>query len=221
VGVVALVGAIGGRLACGWACPFGLLQELLLRRRRRGKDPLPRSARLVKYAILAVFVIGLPLVLSYPSSPMFCKYICPAGTLEGGVPLVAHDRLSGNGIYPIGVLFAWKIFLMAAFLTGAALVSRFFCRTACPLGAAWGLFNRASLIALEVDKGACTRCGFCKAVCPMDIGVFENAGSAECIRCFKCTGCPSSAVRIVVRGITDGRGERVEPDGSQGPEGES
>lgn len=212
VGAVAVVGAIGGRLACGWICPFGLAQELLLVRRNR-PTPLPRWPLLIKYAFLAVFVIALPLLLAYPSSPMFCKLICPAGTSEAGIPLMAHDRLAGDAVYPVGLLFAWKLLLMLGFLAGTLVVSRFFCRTACPLGAAWGLFNRTSLVALEVDRGECTRCGFCKAICPMDIEIFEDAGSAECIRCFRCADCPHGAVRVVVRGLTSGRGAEAEQEG--------
>jgi len=198
VGAIAIVGAICGRFPCGWVCPFGFLHDLLYLHKDR-PSPLPWWARFVKYAILAVFVIALPLALTSPSSPLFCKYICPAGTAEAGIPLVGHDKLVGEGIYPVGLLFVWKIALMLGFLAGALLVSRFFCRTTCPLGAAWGLFNGVSLVGLEVDTGECTQCGFCKAVCPMDIGIFESPGDAECIRCLKCTQCPHSAVKVVLR----------------------
>jgi ferredoxin-type protein NapH len=208
-GAIALVGALCGRFPCGWVCPFGFLHDVLYRRKDR-PSPLPWWARFVKYALLVGLVIALPLALTSPSSPLFCKFICPAGTAEAGIPLVGYDRILGEGIYPVGLLFTWKIALMAGFLGGALVASRFFCRTACPLGAAWGLFNGVSLVGLEVDKGECTQCGFCKAVCPMDIGIFESPGDAECIRCLKCTACPHSAVKVVVRGITGGQAEPEE-----------
>ena len=146
-GVILVVGAIAGRFACGWLCPFGLLQELVFRRRR----PMPAvgAARYWKYVLLAVLVLGLPLLLPYPSSPNFCKYVCPAGTIEAGAPLVGYDVATGGGAFSLGWLFAWKAALAAAILAAAFFISRFFCRTLCPLGAAWGLLNRISLVAVK------------------------------------------------------------------------
>jgi len=199
-GAILLVGAVGGRFACGWICPFGLLQELLFVRRAVRGAHLPAGARSLKYALLVVLVIGLPLALPYPSSPNFCKYVCPAGTIEAGVPLVAHDKVAGRGAFDIGRLFAWKVALAAGVFVGMLFISRFFCRVFCPLGAAWGLFNRVSLLAMEVDRSRCDLCGFCRAVCPVDISIYADPDSAECVRCFKCTHCPQGAVRVVLRG---------------------
>lgn len=207
-GFIGAIGAVGGRFACGWICPFGLLQELLYARKGR-RSRLPRWSRQVKYVFLAVLVIAVPLLTPYPHSPEFCKRICPAGTLEAGIPLVLYDRITGAGVFEVGFLFAWKVGLLAVFLAGIVLVSRFFCRTSCPLGASWSLFNRVSLVALEVDAGKCVRCGQCRTACPMDVSVFEDSGSPECIRCLKCVGnCPQSAVRTVVRLGGSGRGGR-------------
>lgn len=200
-GVILLVGAVGGRLACGWICPFGLLQELLFTRRRAMRGVrLPAGARYVKYAMLVVLVVGAPLVMPYPSSPNFCKFVCPAGLIEAGAPLVGYDIFAGRGAFVLGWLFAWKAGLAVVILAGILFTSRFFCRAICPLGAAWGLFNRISLVAIDVDRSKCTRCGFCRTVCPVDILIYEDAGSAECVRCFKCTRCPESAVKVVLRG---------------------
>jgi len=200
-GVILLAGALGGRLACGWICPFGLLQELLFTRRRATRGVrLPAGARYVKYAMLGVLVVALPLVLPYPSSPNFCKFVCPAGTIEAGAPLVGYDIAAGRGAFELGWLFVWKVSLSVVILVGVLFISRLFCRVLCPLGAAWGLFNRISLVAIEVDRSRCTRCGFCRTVCPVDIYIYEDAGSAECVRCFNCTRCPESAVKVVLRG---------------------
>lgn len=93
-GFLMFVGGLMGRFVCGWLCPFGLIQDLL------HKIPLPKKVktfrgdkllRKLKYAILIVFVILLPLFLVDmlgQGAPWFCKLICPAGTLEGGIPLV-------------------------------------------------------------------------------------------------------------------------------------
>lgn len=100
-GAILLMGAVMGRMVCGFLCPFGLIQELLYKipfvkkvRTFRGDKQL----RYVKYLLLAVLVVLLPMVMSAggDAPPMFCKYVCPAGALEGGVPLVAADRLKGG-----------------------------------------------------------------------------------------------------------------------------
>ena len=94
-----LVGALCGRLVCGFLCPFGLIQDLL------HKIPLPKKLKIrtfpgdkqlryLKYFFLVVFVIVLPLL--YESNPFFCKYICPSGMLLGGIPLMTYGSLAGN-----------------------------------------------------------------------------------------------------------------------------
>ncbi len=198
-GVILLVGTLAGRFACGWLCPFGFLQDLFYSRGRR-RIPLPGWALYAKYVFLAVFVVGLPLFVAYPASPAFCKWICPAGTLEAGAPLVLVDEIAGRGQFVLGFLFVWKISVAFVFLCGVLLISRFFCRTACPLGAIWGILNRVSLLAVRVDQKACTKCGFCRSVCPVDISIYENSDSPECIRCFKCLKCPEGAVTVGLRG---------------------
>ena len=91
IGILLLFGIIFGRTICGYLCPTGLLQELL------HKIPVPklkknRCTRMLsglKYIILAVLVIFIPLWMGFKDYPLpaFCKYICPAGTLQGAVGL--------------------------------------------------------------------------------------------------------------------------------------
>ena len=51
--------------------------------------------RRLKYVIFLVFVILLPMFvvdIMGQGAPYFCKLICPAGTLEGGIPLVLLNK---------------------------------------------------------------------------------------------------------------------------------
>ncbi|HAK68512.1 MAG TPA: 4Fe-4S ferredoxin [Treponema sp.] len=190
-GFLLAVGVILGRAVCGFLCPFGLIQDLL------HKIPSPKlklwkPLRFVKYAVLIIFVLILP-VSSSTGSPAFCQYICPAGTLQGGIPMIAtHPELHGS----LGGLFFMKASILLIVITGSVFISRFFCKLLCPLGALYGLLNKISLCRVQVDYEKCTGCGKCHAECPMDVNPVTNPRSAECIRCGKCIhGCPAKALK--------------------------
>ncbi len=202
IGCMGMLGATFGRLICGWACPFGLLQELLY------KLPTPKRSlwpplRFGKYACLFVFVILLPLMAvdSYGlGRPWFCKYLCPAGTLEAGLPMLLLDPSLRS--LP-GSLYLFKLVTLVGLLGGSIGCSRFFCRSLCPLGAFYGLFNRNSLIRLKFIADNCTKCGACHSVCPVDLHFNESPGSAECIGCLRCLSlaCRAQAIRLRVGGL--------------------
>jgi len=125
--------------------------------------------------------------------PWFCKYICPSGTLFAGLPLVAMNTpLQGA----IGELFSWKVFLLIVITILSIWYYRPFCKYLCPLGAAYSAFNPIALYRYQVKEEACTKCGKCQKVCKMDIKVWENPNSPECIRCGDCIkNCPENAIR--------------------------
>lgn len=188
LGLLLLFGALLGRFVCGFLCPFGLLQELLhkLPTPKVKKSKWTRRLSWLKYLILAVFVVGLPLVLLEPG---FCKYICPAGTLEGGLPLTAaNETLRALA----GKLFTWKVLVLALIAAGAVFCYRAFCRFLCPLGAFYSLFCRVAAVRPRVDVHKCTHCGACVARCKMDI---REVGDRECISCMDCKDhCPEGAI---------------------------
>ena len=195
-GFLLAVGLVWGRLICGFLCPFGLFQELL------HKVPLPKRKLwvpllYVKYFILIVFVLLLPLLwtgFSGAGRPAFCEYICPAGTLEAGLPLLAA-RPEFRQV--LGGLFAWKFLILVLVITGSMMNYRFFCKSLCPLGAIYGLLNRISLYRLQLRREACVACGKCQSVCPMGVDPVRNPGAAECIRCGECvTACTRQALSL-------------------------
>ena len=204
LGILLLYGVILGRTVCGWLCPLGLAQELL------HKIPTPkirksRGTRIVswlKYIILAVFVVGLPLWYGLRDDlplPAFCKYICPAGTAEGAVGLLSSPA-NASFFSMLGLIFTRKFVIMLVIGLACVFCYRSFCRFLCPLGAIYGLFNRFNVIGVQVDDTRCTRCGACVSACGMDV---RHVGDHECIHCGKCMAvCHPGAISIKAGKIT-------------------
>lgn len=200
-GFLLLFGAVLGRFVCGWLCPFGLVQDLLHKipfPRKWRVLPGERGLRALKYVLLVLFVILLPLtVLDVvgQGQPWFCKYICPSGTLLGGIPLVASNPALRSAL---SWLFAWKGALLAAVVLLSVVLWRPFCRYLCPLGAVYGLFNPVALCRYAIQEDKCTRCGSCQAACPMDLPVYRQPNTTQCIRCGKCrAACPQDAIALL------------------------
>lgn len=198
LGFFLVVGTFFGRFVCGFLCPFGLIQELL------HKIPFPkkiktfrgdRFLRYAKYVILLIFVILLPLFAvdaAGSGSPWFCKWICPAGTMEAGIPLVSTNPLLQE---TVGFLFTWKLLILAVTIFLSIIIYRPFCKYICPLGAIYALFNRVSVYRYKIDPVKCTRCRQCDQGCPMNISPWSQTNHAECIRCGKCKDiCKAGAI---------------------------
>lgn len=200
VGFFLFVGALLGRVVCGFLCPFGLVQDLIYKIpffKKRKNMPGHKVLVGLKYVMLVVMVIILPMfaVSAYGiSDPWFCKYICPSGTLFGGVPLIAANE----GLQQVlGGLFIWKATVLVGILLWSLWIYRPFCKYLCPLGAIYGWFNPIALSKFQIEKDACIDCKKCKNVCPMDIPVYAKPNSAECIRCGKCIqSCPTECIQV-------------------------
>lgn len=199
LGFLMIIGSVFGRVICGFLCLFGFLQDLLY------KIPAPKlhvparldhKLRYLKYLILLFLVILLPAFFIDEfglGEPFFCKYICPAGTIEAGIPLLIVNRslrqMAGN-------LFLWKLLTAGILILASIFIYRPFCRYFCPLGAFYSFFNKISIIHLNLDKNTCVHCHKCETVCPMNVNILKNINTAECIRCGKCkNSCPTGSIQ--------------------------
>jgi ferredoxin-type protein NapH len=225
-GVIGLAAVSAGRGFCGWACPFGYMQDLLYRI-RSWKWDLPRFANSLKYALLVLLVIALPIALGGGKAKTsteritgessgaidYCGLVCPAGTAEAGVPSLITSKA-------IRAQASWRTYSklgILAVVLGLAVVSRrSFCRALCPLGALMALSCGLSLLRLETDPEKCTRCRRCVKVCPTASRIVpETAGgkeaSAECVMCLDCVrDCPEAgalATRFGARTVMLSRGK--------------
>ncbi len=197
-GIALLFGGLVGRFICGFLCPFGWFQDLLHKIPfKKFSTKKLKPLRYVKYILLLVLVIILPVVLTNNvglGSPFFCKYVCPQGVIEGAIPLAAVD----SGIRMLlGPLFTLKSAILIAVVLLSIVFYRPFCKWICPLGAFYSLLNRVSFMQYRVDKNTCISCGKCARTCKMDVDITKNNAALECIRCGECiSACPTNAISV-------------------------
>jgi polyferredoxin len=189
LGMLLVVGAVSGSLVCGWACPFGFLQDALGRIPVR-KVRLPDWVGASRYVVLVGLVLVLPMVLGWKGIPFdnqtisICR-LCPAGALEAGLPYSVSSYLAGHGW-----LMSWfKTVILVALVGTAIFVHRPWCRMFCPLGGLLALFNRLSLFHLRFNAKECIECNLCRSRCPMGVKVDQAVNVSGCIRCLECTTC--------------------------------
>ena len=189
IGVLLLVGAVSGSLVCGWACPFGFLQDAL-GKVSQYKLTLPGWVGYMRYVVLVGLVLILPFLLgragiAFDDQAVSICRLCPAGALEAGLPYSIRSALSGQGW-----VMSWlKSGILVVFVVSAIFIHRPWCRMFCPLGGILALFNRMSLFHLRFKAGECVECNLCRSRCSMSVKVDQKANVAGCIRCLECTTC--------------------------------
>ena len=204
LGIILLYGVILGRTICGWLCPLGLIQELLhkIPTPKIRKSRITRVLSWLKYILLAVFAAAIPLWYGLRHNiplPGFCKYICPAGTFEGAIGLLANP-VNSEKFSMLGILFTRKFIIMLLIGLLCIFCYRAFCRFICPLGAIYGLFNSFNVIGVKVDSSRCSGCGSCVCSCGMDV---RHVGDHECINCGRCMEvCTRNAISIKAGSFT-------------------
>jgi len=208
-GTLILVGALVGSLVCGWACPFGLLQDLI------GKIPLPKIqlpawTSHFRYVVLALLVLGIPFFFG-SGHPLFICSVCPAGALEAALPNTAKLAIAGDAVvWPNAI----KMTILVLVLVAMLVKWRPWCGLLCPLGAIFGLFSRASLLVLKFDRDKCTECGVCHKACRYGVMPDKLLADSRCIRCLECTKCGALKLTTV---LNRSRAESMVPATRPGP----
>lgn len=157
-----------GRVFCSSLCPFGALQDFITRImpkkwQREFPQAIHDKALYIKYGVLALLVVT---ALTFSDLSLF-QYFEPFGTI----------------FYISRSMALWAI--LAVFLLASMFISRFYCRYACPLGAALGVTSFLSPFRIKRVR-QCEVCKVCEKGCPTGAIRGHEIDFKECVRCDIC-----------------------------------
>lgn len=197
IGTLLVVGAVLGAFICGYVCPFGFLQDLV-GRVPTPKVTLPAWSRHFRYVVLIALVLAIPYWFG-KDHPLFICTVCPVGALEGAVPNMVTQASAGE---PVVWPSAVKLSILAVVVLAMFFTWRPWCTVLCPLGAVYGLCNRASLFFLRYQPESCNACGQCREFCKYGILPEPGMNASGCIRCLECSKCRAISLEA---GVAEGR----------------
>lgn len=170
-----------GRVFCGWACPGGLVSQMLgklaaIKTRKPGR--LIRPASWGAYVALAG-CLYVWLVLGQPRTNVPIR----VGEFFGAVGLTFEHA---------NLFWLTRTIVVLGLLALGLAVANFWCRFACPAGGLLEIGKRFSPYGFFTTK-ECTGCGTCRQACEMG----TLPGDRNCTNCGDCLGsCPEGAIRF-------------------------
>ena len=176
---------VGNKMICGWACPFGSLQELIysipiFRKIKQRKLPflVTNTIRANLFAAMVLFLFG---IVGGRKGTVIYHHVNPFNLFN-----LDFESISIG----LTVLLA---------LLGSVIVYRPFCQLVCPFGFVSWIAERVSIFRVRIDKDRCTECGLCIKACPVEAAkglVHGKRWAADCFSCARCLNvCPVDAIK--------------------------
>ncbi|MDH5447400.1 MAG: 4Fe-4S binding protein [Candidatus Bathyarchaeota archaeon] len=195
-----IVAVLLGRTLCGWACPFGFIQDILGYMKRKHMEISPRTHKdmvYIKYGILgAVLLISITISATiimrmgysyrdalgvFAQAPF--NALSPHDMLFAVLPTMAYNAFSAGalfqdilgGILTLSPLFWTRLFILGLVLVFAVYTPRSWCKYFCPVGAIMALLNHFSFLGLKRNVVHCTKesCRSCVEACPMKVPILD------------------------------------------------
>ncbi len=222
LGAMIIILTVLGRVACGWICPIGTIQDFVTLPKRTKIRPAPgteKELRRVKAYIFLIVVflmawVGISKITGSAEDLVNTLGIFADAAFDPFNPAYILFVVLPNQVWPTGIdtlwyLSTWSnvVWLQVGFVVIVFLISiwfpRWFCRWLCPAGWFYGIFSRDALIGIGRNPARCTpdTCNVCEVVCPMNIQIrkfpFDHMYSADCILCLECKShCPNKAIEL-------------------------
>ena len=174
---------------------FGMLAAALFTSLQTGLlDPISLTIRSLSISIIPGinYVMRYVLDLMYASDISLLVFFSDIGYRIFGNNLFTFQQLYFHNSFIIGFIFITVLIFNRS-------ITRFWCRSICPLGALLGIFSKLSIFGMEKKNEKCTYCDKCLVHCQ---GADEPIGSTkwkshECIMCFNCqASCPEDVIHF-------------------------
>ncbi|EJB0370907.1 quinol dehydrogenase ferredoxin subunit NapH [Vibrio parahaemolyticus] len=178
--VVVFYAMLAPRAFCAWVCPLNIVTDLAawLRRKFNIKASY-RWSPAIRYWLIPVLMLGSAL-----SGAILWTWLDPVAALHRGL------------VFGMGA--GW-VLIALVFVLDLLLVEHGWCGHLCPLGAAYGVIGRKSLLRVTaVRREDCTKCMDCFYVCPEPEVLRQPLKEGDrrvmdqnCISCGRCLDvCP-------------------------------
>lgn len=173
--VILFYACVGGRVFCAWVCPLNAVTDSAAWLRRRFKITTGRAPRRgLRQALLAAVLVAAAV-----TGQAAWESVNP-------VSLTQRALIFGGSL-------AWGA-AAAVFLFDLLLAPRGWCGHVCPMGAAYALIGRRSLLRVSARHASrCDDCADCYAVCPepqvIALHLKGKAGAGPVITEPDCTNC--------------------------------
>lgn len=179
-----LLAIVVNKGVCGWACPFGSLEELICMLpffRRAKKRRLPfRITNTIRVALFVVFLLLIYGLIADARGFVIYHYINPFNLF--------NFDFSTSTVLPF----------IIAYLVVSFFFYRPFCQFVCPFGLISWIAERFSLCRIRIDFDRCIDCRACAKACPLTAAadrLARKAFPADCFSCMRCLRvCPEDAI---------------------------
>ncbi|MCF8266497.1 MAG: 4Fe-4S dicluster domain-containing protein [Ignavibacteriales bacterium] len=211
--LILLMTIIFGRVYCSVLCPFGILQDILGRIR---KKKIKYRARRVKIIIptLLVALLIFSVLIKENIALVFLDPFSNFGRIISGVFLTlisnSVNLTAGSGIMnrliivepmtgrELSFMFIYGTVTLGFLYYFVGKNGRLFCNYLCPAGAALAFVSKFSKFRVSIDQHSCIGCGACEKFCKS--GCIDTKqkqiDNSQCVLCFNCIDiCPSESIK--------------------------
>ena len=184
-GFFIMLAVIGNKMICGWACPFGALQELFY------SLPILRRIKQKKLPFILTNTIRAGL--------FFTTLLLMFGILGGRKGFIIYHYINPFNLFNLDFESVSILLTVIIALGGAFIIYRPFCQIICPFGFIAWIIERFSIFRVRIDHKKCIQCGACVKECPLEAAkgkVESKKMPADCFSCARCLNvCPVDAIK--------------------------